>query len=134
MRSTDNSARVAVVQRLANATGVPPARTSASGNWRRYCGEKAPMEKRFSAVALDASQASETGCSSGSSSATRSAGTTSKLAPSRCALERELRERHPRLFADLEGCEPDIHVERQALARSLVEHRLGAVMVGHLAQ
>src|SRR5205807_7300776 len=46
MRSTESSAFVPVVHRLANAVGAPPERTRASGNCRRYARENAPIEKR----------------------------------------------------------------------------------------
>ena len=85
MRSTESSAFVPVVHRLANAVGAPPERTRASGNCRRYARENAPIEKRFSPVDLAESHAFEIRSSAGMSASTPSAGTTSKLAPSRCA-------------------------------------------------
>ncbi len=147
IRSTDSSSRVPVVHRLAKATGVPRCVTTATGNWRRYSGEKAPTEKRFSPVDLSASQASEMRCSSGMSWSRRSGATTSNCAPSRCArrcawrrsaraaaLEREIGQRHARFLADLQRREPQVHVQRQPLAAHLVEDGLAAVVVGHLAQ
>ena len=85
MRSTDSSALVPVVHRFANAAGVPAERTTATGNCRRYCGENAPTEKRFSPVDLLASHAADIRCSIGMSASSSCGGTTSNVAPSRCA-------------------------------------------------
>src|SRR5580698_11069987 len=85
IRSTDSSSFVLVVHRFAKAAGAPSQYTSAIGKWRRYSGEKAPTEKRFSLVDLLESQESESVRNVGRISSSRSADTTSKLAPSRSA-------------------------------------------------
>src|SRR6202023_1894756 len=138
MRSTDSSALVPVVHRFANAAGAPAERTTATGNCRRYCGENAPTEKRFSPVDLLASQVADIRCSTGMSASIPCGGTTSNVGPSRrarrAAAEHGRGERRPRLLADLERREAEIHVQRQPLGAHLVEHGLAAMVVGDLAQ
>ena len=112
--------------------GAPSARTSASGNCRRYCGENAPTEKRFSPVDLAVSQASEMRCRAGSSRrdalgrhhleagpvALRRGGAPGADRRARAPSSEKSRERHARLLADLQCREPEVDVQRRDARRS----------------
>ncbi|MCY1395454.1 hypothetical protein D9M71_103990 [compost metagenome] len=49
-------------------------------------------------------------------------------------IEVETGQVYPRFFAELQGCQADIHVIRQVLRTDLVEHRPGVVMVAEVAE
>lgn len=50
------------------------------------------------------------------------------------AFEAELAELHPGFLAQLQQHEAEIQVQRQMLLRDLIEHGLGTVAVGFLAE
>src|ERR1700722_15061402 len=142
MRSTDNSSFESVFHRLANAEMLPSERTRTVAKLLMYASEKAPTEKRFSATDLRVSHESEIRRRSGSTSAMRSGGMTSKLAPSRSARRHAWRRsaragpsrEHPGFLADFQRRESEINIERQAIGARLIKHSAAAVVVGQLAK